>query len=345
MRFLEKYLNLILKIFIVNYHGFRPMSKIIKNLICPRCHCSLLQDIKLGLLDSISCMNLKCQLSERPFLIINGVPCLIDFEKSVFNFQDISETAPKIVAKTWRRKLMSWLEALSVGAESDGVSSRTCQRFMTELRQRRSRPSVLIIGGGTVGVGISSLYKTSDIEIVGTDVFLSANVDVVCDGHSLPFESSTFDGVLIQAVLEHVLEPAIVVNEIHRVLRPEGIVYAETPFMQQVHMGAYDFQRFTKSGHRWLFRYFTEIESGVNGGVGLSLVWAVYYYLRALTRSNLWWQPLRILFGWLTRTERFTEKGRNVDGACGLYFLGRRSETATTPKEIIKYYWTYRVGD
>ena len=321
------------------------MPKIINNLTCPRCRCALLQDIKLGLLNSITCVNIKCQLSKHSFLITHGVPCLIDFEKSVFNSQDFSKTAPKIVTKTWRRKLMSWFEALSVGSDNDGVSSRTCERFMTELRQRRSRPAVLIIGGGTVGAGISKLYKTSDFEIVGTDVFLSANVDVICDGHSLPFESSTFDGVLIQAVLEHVLEPAIVVNEIHRVLRPEGIVYAETPFMQQVHMGAYDFQRFTKSGHRWLFRQFTEIESGVNGGVGLSLVWAVYYYLRALTRSNLWWQPLRILVGWLTRTERFANNDLNSDGACGLYFMGQRCDTSITSKEIIKYYEKSKVSD
>jgi len=209
---------------------------------------------------------------------------------------------------------------------------------MTEVRHRCSRPLILIIGGGTVGAGTSELYKASDIEIVGTDVFLSVHVDVVCDGHSLPFTSSIFDGVWIQAVLEHVLEPSIVVSEIHRVLRPEGIVYAETPFMQQVHMGAYDFQRFTKSGHRWLFRLFTEIDSGVNGGVGLSLVWAVYYFLRALTRSNLWWQPLQILIGWLTRTEIFTDIRRNMDGACGLYFMGLRSDTSTKPKEIITYY-------
>ena len=316
------------------------MSKIVEHLICPRCHFTLRQNIKLGSLDSISCLNLKCQFSEQPFLIINGVPCLIDFEKSVFNIEDITEIAPKISSRTWRRKFMSWLEALSVGSANDGVSSGACERFITEIRHRRSRPAILIIGGGTVGAGASALYKTSDIEIVGTDVFLSAYVDVVCDGHSLPFESSTFDGVWIQAVLEHVLEPSIVVSEIHRVLRPEGIVYAETPFMQQVHMGAYDFQRFTKSGHRWLFRHFTEIESGVNGGVGLSLVWAVYYYLRALTRSNLWWQPIRILVGWLTRTDRFTDNGRNSDGACGIYFMGQRSDISTTHKEIIKYYET-----
>ena len=37
-----------------------------------------------------------------------------------------------------------------------------------------------------------------------------------------------------------------------------GIVYAETPFMQQVHEGAYDFTRYTVLGHRYLFKKFKQ---------------------------------------------------------------------------------------
>jgi ubiquinone/menaquinone biosynthesis C-methylase UbiE len=69
----------------------------------------------------------------------------------------------------------------------------------------------------------------------------------VADGHQLPIADGSVDGVWIQAVLEHVLDPSIVVQEIHRVLTPGGVVYAETPFMQPVHEGAYDFTRFSLS--------------------------------------------------------------------------------------------------
>ena len=69
-------------------------------------------------------------------------------------------------------------------------------------------------------------------------------------------------------MLEHVLEPELVVAEIHRVLMPDGLVYAGTPFMQQVHEGPYDFMRFTESGHRWLFRRFERLASGATGGPG-----------------------------------------------------------------------------
>ena len=37
--------------------------------------------------------------------------------------------------------------------------------------------------------------------------------------------------MLVQAGLEHVRDPWQVVAEIHRVLKDDGLVYAETPFM------------------------------------------------------------------------------------------------------------------
>ena len=62
-------------------------------------------------------------------------------------------------------------------------------------------------------------------------------------------------------------------------LKGRGVVYAETPFMQQVHMGPYDFTRFTHSGHRRLFRRFEEVESGAVCGPGMALAWAYQYFL------------------------------------------------------------------
>ena len=94
--------------------------------------------------------------------------------------------------------------------------------------------------------------------------------------------TGSFDGVVVQAVLEHVLSPATVVAEIHRVLRDGGLVYAETPFMQAVHEGAFDFTRFTDLGHRRLFGRFEEIDRGVAVGPGSSLLWALRYFARSL---------------------------------------------------------------
>src|SRR5690606_38382329 len=113
------------------------------------------------------------------------------------------------------------------------------------------------------------------------DVYSSPEVDFIADGHEIPIRSGSVDAVIVQAVLEHVLDPQKVVDEIHRVLKPQGLVYAETPFMQQVHEGPYDFTRFTESGHRWLFRRFARIDSGALRGPGTALLWSVRYAITA----------------------------------------------------------------
>ncbi|MCX6704290.1 MAG: class I SAM-dependent methyltransferase, partial [Candidatus Woesebacteria bacterium] len=45
---------------------------------------------------------------------------------------------------------------------------------------------------------------------------------IVADAHKLPFESETFDAVFALEVLEHVIDPAKVLNEIKKVLKADG---------------------------------------------------------------------------------------------------------------------------
>ena len=98
-----------------------------------------------------------------------------------------------------------------------------------------------------------SYMSDQAIRLIGFDIYCSTLTQFVADGHQIPLRDGSVDGVLVQAGLEHVLDPWRVVAEIHRVLKDDGLVYAETPFMQQVHEGPYDFTRFTESGHRYLF--------------------------------------------------------------------------------------------
>ena len=185
------------------------------------------------------------------------------------------------------------------------VAARMCQTLLELIRDAGPQPMVLILGGGAIGAGVAALYEDPEVRVIGTDVYASANTQLLADGHALPFRDGVFDAVLIQAVLEHVLEPQRVADEIHRVLRPNGVLYADTPFMQQVHEAAYDFTRFTRSGHRWLFRRFTEIEAGSVNGAGTALLWSIRYYVRALGASNRMATLATIPFVWLRLLERF----------------------------------------
>ena len=60
-------------------------------------------------------------------------------------------------------------------------------------------------------------------------------MQVVAVAHMIAFKDDIFEIIIIHAVLEHVLDPYKVVSEIKRGLKLQGIMYSETPFIQQVH--------------------------------------------------------------------------------------------------------------
>lgn len=52
---------------------------------------------------------------------------------------------------------------------------------------------------------------------------------IVCDGASMPLESSMFDAAVMNDSMEHVHEPTSVLNEIARTLKPRGKLYINFP--------------------------------------------------------------------------------------------------------------------
>jgi SAM-dependent methyltransferase len=146
-------------------------------------------------------------------------------------------------------------------------------------------------------------------------------VQFIAGAHQILLADKSVDAVVIQAVLEHVLDPDQVVREIHRVLRESGIVYAETPLLQQVHAGAYDFTRYTSSGHRYLFRSFEEIAAAPAAGSGTQLLWSVDHLVRGLMRSELVGKLARVPFFWLRYLDRLIPTAFAMDNASAYYFL------------------------
>ncbi len=236
-----------------------------------------------------------------------------------------------------RRSLRS--RVLDVFEGSNPTAVENSRAVLCALKGLSPQPRLLIIGGGAVGAGVETFLEDASVEVISTDVYASANTHLVTDAHHLPFDDGVFDGVWITAVLEHVIEPQMVVDEIWRVLKANGLVYAETPFMQQVHERAYDFTRFTANGHRWLFRRFEEIDAGVSqgSGGGHALAWSVRYFLRGLFGSRF--AILAALpFFLLRHLDRFADPRRRADAALGFYMWGRKSDRTLTPKDMVAYY-------
>lgn len=285
------------------------------------------------------CTGAECPYVDDGFPVASGQMVLVDFANSVFEREAYRDERGSVLerddtGRSLRRRLASFVTG------TNPVAEENTRRFLSLLKQRSTRPRLLIVGGGAIGSGAGSLYGDPAIEVIGTDVYASANTQLVADAHSLPFADGSFDGVWIQAVLEHVLEPGRVADEIFRILSADGVVYADTPFMQQVHEAAYDFTRFTRSGHRWLFRRFAQIDAGVVNGPGTALVWSIRYFVRSLGAPNKLATLATLPFFWLRFFDRLAKPRAGADAASGVYFLGRKSTETLGPKDIVSYYDT-----
>lgn len=71
---------------------------------------------------------------------------------------------------------------------------------------------------------------------------------------------NSFDCVLLMGVLEHIEDPHKAIAEIHRILKPGGLLLFASPFVYPIHDYPGDYWRFTENGIRILFRDF-EIET------------------------------------------------------------------------------------
>ena len=220
------------------------------------------------------------------------------------------------------------------------ITKNNCSRFLKLIIEKNKYPKILVIGGAERGAGTSELWESEQLEIHSIDIYQTESVDIICDAHYLPLMTNSYDGVWIQAVLEHVVEPQKVVNEIYRVLKSNGIIYAETPFMQQVHEGPYDFTRFTVLGHRYLFKKFESIEFGGNKGPELVLAWSLRYFLWALTRSRFIARLIGLAANLLLRPfSFFISKKALFDASSGVFFLGRKKKGfSISHKELVTLY-------
>jgi SAM-dependent methyltransferase len=317
--------------------GTCQLSQYYKYLICPRCGSQLTVSDSAFLCTGAR----SCPYAEEPFPVIRGVPALVDFERSVVSADQLKATSglPQIDRALPRSRLRRGISRL--GHPPNRQASRSVTRMLSLLRLRdigASRPVVLVVGGGSRGEGLDEIYEADDVDVVAFDIYWSPDVQFIADGHSIPLASETVGAVIIQAVLEHVLEPGAVVREIHRVLAPGGLIYADTPFLWPVHEGAYDFTRFTDSGHRYLLRDFERVDSGVVAGAGTQLMLSIDQFVRALVRSRKAGAAVRLAFFWLAYLDHFLAPKYSVDSASSVFFLGRKSAVPMSAKAIITYY-------
>jgi SAM-dependent methyltransferase len=102
-----------------------------------------------------------------------------------------------------------------------------------------------------VGCGSKPYQELLDVEqYIGLEIDSVTNrlkgvANCYYDGKKFPFESSLFDSILCNQVLEHVFNPNEFIEEISRVLKPSGKLLLSVPFVWDEHEQPYDYARYS----------------------------------------------------------------------------------------------------
>jgi SAM-dependent methyltransferase len=277
--------------------------------VCPACHSSLAWSADGG----------SCTGCATAYRLESGIPILLPpHEPALASPVERHATAPFGLRSISRR-------ILRLEPRYTYKSPRT--RFLSKAFASSFPPGALVlnVGSGATDYGAA---------ILNLDVAPGAGVDVVALAERLPLADSSCDGIVLEAVLEHVSDADTTLAEARRVLTPGGRVYVDVPFMQGYHEAPDDYRRFTRSGlHSELRRHRFEIEDGgVSVGPGSALAWVASEYLALLVswRSSQAFLHARkltpFLVGWIRRTDRWLD--RHPDShviASGVWAIGRKS--------------------
>ncbi|AXT20761.1 methyltransferase domain-containing protein [Flavobacteriaceae bacterium AU392] len=152
--------------------------------------------------------------------------------------------------------------------------------------------------------------------------------DFTWDGITMPFKDNTFDCAIGTEVLEHCPDIEVVLNEVYRVLKPNGIFFFTVPFLWNLHETPNDEYRYTPFSLERHFKNakFKNIKINATGGWHASMaqmlgLWALRSPMSGFKR-NFFSRLLKPIINYLMKLDKpetimFTE-GQMITGLYGI---------------------------
>jgi SAM-dependent methyltransferase len=147
----------------------------------------------------------------------------------------------KCKADAWRHSLFR---------ELDRVDYTMRRYFVDEFHFRHVRnvkpgSRVLDLGGHRTGKRGQFDICRYDLRVVCVNLSNRKGTDVQADARWVPFEDGSFDVAICSELVEHLFSPQDVLREIHRLLRPGGVLLMCAPFLHRIHGDPNDYGRYT----------------------------------------------------------------------------------------------------
>lgn len=189
---------------------------------------------------------------------------------------------------------------------SKGHNNRQTHNFyLYNSIDKQLRAFVPDIKGEVYDLGCGNMHYKGFIEslnahYVGVDwnnsLHSAVLPDLLCDLNSkFSIETNAADTILCISVLEHLKNPEAFLKEVRRIVKSEGTVFFQVPFMWHVHEAPHDYRRFTKYALNNMF-----VDAGFNNiliveqsGLGLSIALKMNYFLLSLLRGPIFFRKFQ----------------------------------------------------
>ena len=160
----------------------------------------------------------------------------------------------------------------NVAAKKINFGDGERERLFAEFLSKTDGPCIQIAVKDEIGKKFGPNWVS--VDKYDTSDAIDRNDDI----EKLEFADETFDAAVCWSVLEHVPNPTKAIQELHRVLKPGGLIWIQLPFLYPYHPDPHDYWRVTPSGLRIWMKDFEEVACACDYWARTRLIAATYFY-------------------------------------------------------------------
>ena len=285
-------------------------NKVEQLISCPKCFEALSGSAEL-----------ICSSCGEKYPIISGIYAPI-----------IDQAIQKILSDSKRKSLKERIKA-TIPIPDERLWTRQAKMVITRILKEKDpddeKTFVINMGSGLEAF-YNNIFKPYQ-GLIRIGIPHNGEVNAYGDAMALPLKNDSVDLFIASSVIEHLPDPEKAVSELFRTIKPDGLIYAEIPFIGAYHMAPHDYQRYTISGIESLFKRhgFILVEKGICSGPVTALVLLLQH---AIVEAIPWGPPqyvVRLILTWILHPLKYLDFvfGQSIWGeylACNFFYLGRK---------------------
>jgi len=139
-------------------------------------------------------------------------------------------------------------------------------------------------------------YVDKYIAVDWTNSYHNTKADIIANLNApLPIDSEVANTVVSFSVLEHLCEPQTMLNEAFRILKSDGALVLQVPFMWWIHEAPYDYYRYTRFGLQYMLDKAGFSDINIFPQTGFWTTWIIKFNYQSLRLIRGPWPVRKII--------------------------------------------------